>query len=157
MKSARCRVLPLPEHQVRFEVDGKERLRWHYGSSYPRPFFYPLLGPSGHPLTRMGHPGAPNHDHHRSVWLAHHKLNGVDFWSDQTRARVRQKQWLAMVDGPDEAAMAVLLGWFDESGKELMEQEVVVAGQQWRVGEGGGAGYFGKRGRGDRGERGEWR
>ena len=23
-----------------------ERLRWHYGTQYPRPFFYPLVGPA---------------------------------------------------------------------------------------------------------------
>lgn len=64
----RCEILPLPDHQVSLRVDGGERLRWHYGSSYPRPFFFPLAGPSGIPLVRMGHPGAPDHDHHRGVW-----------------------------------------------------------------------------------------
>ena len=82
----RCRILPLPDSQTSFQIDGHERLRWHSGESYPRPFFYPLLGPTGSPLTRMGHPGAPNHDHHRSIWFAHHKVLGIDFWSDQTPA-----------------------------------------------------------------------
>jgi len=64
---ARCEVIPQPDHQVAFQVDGVERARWHFGPSYPRPFFYPFPGPSGATLTRMGHPGAPNHDHHRSI------------------------------------------------------------------------------------------
>jgi hypothetical protein len=67
----RCCALALPDHQVSLQIDGIERLRWHFGPSYPRPFFYPLVGPSGASLTRIGHPGAPNHDHHRSVWFAH--------------------------------------------------------------------------------------
>ncbi len=43
----------------------------------------------------MGHPGAPNHDHHRSIWFAHNKLLGIDFWSDRTRQResVRRVGW----------------------------------------------------------------
>ena len=123
----RCEVLPLAGHQVSLRVDGIEITRWHYGPDYPRPFFYPFNGPSGSSLTRMGHPGAPNHDHHRSIWFAHHDLEGNDFWSDGTKAKIRQKQWIAYVDGDDEAIMACLLGWFDEEGVEVMEQELVVA------------------------------
>jgi hypothetical protein len=124
----RCDILPLPDHQVAFRIDGGERLRWHYGPSYPRPFFYPLLGPSGAPLTRLGHPGAPDHDHHRSIWFAHNKVLGIDFWADRGTARVRQKSWLCYQDGDDEAALAVLLGWYDgHDPKELLEQELVAA------------------------------
>lgn len=125
-KLPRCQVIPLPDHQVSFQIDGGERLRWHFGPSYPRPFFYPLLGPSGSSLTRLGHPGAPDHDHHRSIWFAHHQVQGVDFWSDRTAARIRQKTWLCYQDGDNEATMAVLLGWYDgHDPKELLEQELV--------------------------------
>lgn len=122
----RCQVIPLPDHQVSFVLDGNERLRWHFGPSYPRPFFFPLVGPSGSSLTRMGHPGAANHDHHRSIWFAHHKVLGIDFWSDGPPARIRQKRWLHYQDGDDAASMAVLLGWYDgHDPKELLEQEAV--------------------------------
>jgi hypothetical protein len=129
MPGPRCTLLPLPDHQVSFRVGGAERLRWHFGPQYPRPFFYPLVGPaSGESLTRMGHPGAPDHDHHRSVWFAHEKVSGVNFWSDTTAARVRQKQWLAYQDGEDEAAMAVRLAWVDgHDPKELLEQDLFAA------------------------------
>ncbi len=79
------------------------------------------------PLTRMGHPGAPDHDHHRSIWFAHADVAGHNFWSDRGEARIRQKQWLAYEDGQEEAVMAVRLGWYDAEGRELMEQEVVAA------------------------------
>jgi hypothetical protein len=126
MPIPRCEVLPLPDHQASFRVGGAERLRWHFGPSYPRPFFYPLVGPTGSPLTRMGHPGAPDHDHHRSVWFAHNKVLGVDFWGDHGTARIRQKGWLCYQDGDDEATMAVLLGWTDgHDPRDLLEQELV--------------------------------
>jgi hypothetical protein len=124
----RCQVIPQADHQATFTIDGVERLRWHFGPNYPRPFFYPLVGPSGAVLTRMGHPGAPDHDHHRSIWFAHEKVLGIDFWSDRTAARVKQKQWLVYQDGDDEAIMAVLLGWYDgHDPKELLTQELVVS------------------------------
>ena len=123
---ARCTIVPQAEYQVAFTVDGAERLRWHYGSQYPRPFFFPFIGPSREPLTRMGHPGAPDHDHHRSIWFAHEKVNGVNFWSDRTAARIQQKEWLVYHDSIAECAMAVKLGWFDgHDPKELMEQEFI--------------------------------
>jgi len=131
----RCELLPLPEHQVSFQIDGVEKTRWHFGSQYPRPFFYPFYGPSGTSLTRMGHPGAENHDHHRSVWFAHNSVAGVDFWSDRTDARIRQKHWCSYRDGDDEAIMASRLGWYDGSGKELMEQDVAAALRPLEAGE----------------------
>jgi hypothetical protein len=124
----RCQVVPEAGHQASMRIDGAERLRWHFGTDYPRPFLYPLNGPSGRPLTRMGHPGAPNHDHHQSIWFAHQKVLGIDFWSNNTPARVRQKEWLAYQDGDDEALLAVRLGWFDgHDPKELLVQDLIVA------------------------------
>lgn len=135
VKRPACRVVPLPGHRTAFVHGGKEVAVWHHGPQYPRPFFFPFRSPRGTALTRMGHPGAPNHDHHRSIWFAHHKVAGIDFWGDGGKGRVRQKQWLAYEDGDEEAIMAVLLGWFDGEGVELMEQEVVAA---WRPGTGSG-------------------
>ena len=125
----RCRLEPLPEHQVAFLVEDQERLRWHFGPQYPRPFFYPLLGPaSGQSLTRIGHPGAPNHDHHRSIWFGHAKASGIDFWSENTPARIRQLEWLAFDDGETEAVMTVRLGWFDgHDPRPLLEQLLIAA------------------------------
>lgn len=132
----RCQVLPLAEHQVSIQIDGQERLRWHAGEDYPRPFFFPFNGPSGHSLTRMGHPGAPNHDHHQSVWFAHNKVLGINFWGNDSPARIRQKEWLVYHDGDDHAILATLLTWHDgHDPKPLLEQEVIAIA---RPGEGKG-------------------
>lgn len=127
--SVRCTLEPLADHQVSFRIRGVEHLRWHYGPSYPRPFFFPFrLTKDGESLTRMGHPGAPDHDHHRSIWFAHQKVSGVDFWSDRTEARIRQLEWLAYQDGDDEAIMAVTLGWFDgHNPAPLLKQQLIAA------------------------------
>lgn len=123
----RCEAIPLPQDQVSFRVAGVERTRWHFGPSAPRPFLYPLLGPSGETLTRMGHPGAENHDHHRSVWFAHHKLLGIDFWSENTLAIIRQRFWYVYHDADDECGMAVELGWYDgHDPQPLVLQELVI-------------------------------
>lgn len=123
----RCEVVPLDGHQVSFSLDGVEKVRWQFGDDYPRPYFYPFYGPSGAMLTRMGHPGAPNHDHHQSIWFAFSKLNGLDFWANGSGTTIRQKQWLCYQDGQAEALMAVQLGWYDAEGKEVMQQELIAA------------------------------
>jgi hypothetical protein len=124
----RCQVLPLPDHQTALSIDGRERTRWHYGPGYPGPFFYPIIGPSGSSLTRMGHPGAPNHDHHRSVWFAHNKVLGIDFWGYNSPARIAQLHWLAYEEGDEEALLATRLHWQDgHDPGYLIEQDLVAA------------------------------
>ncbi|MDC0278965.1 PmoA family protein [bacterium] len=53
-----------------------------------KPIIYPLVGPGGHRMTRdfpmkdAGPSERNDHDHHRSFWLTHGDVNGVDFWLD---------------------------------------------------------------------------
>lgn len=122
----RCKIEPAPESQFSFFVHGLEVTRWHFSTNAPRPFFYPLVGPSGTCLTRMGHPGAPNHDHHRSLWFAHEDLLGQDFWSEGKSTRIVQKQWYAIEDGDDSARLGLCLHWLDgHDPQPLLKQDVI--------------------------------
>ncbi|TWU03650.1 hypothetical protein Pla100_05790 [Neorhodopirellula pilleata] len=123
----RCEVVPLPGQRVSLRIDGVEKTCWNFDDGSPRPFFYPVRGPQGGDLTRIGHPGAPNHDHHRSIWFAHHKVDGQDFWADDRGTQIRQKRWIAYQDGDEEAVMASQCGWYGIEGDELIEQELIVA------------------------------
>lgn len=120
-------ILPVADDQASFEVNGVERLRWHFARRYPRPFFYPLIGPSGRSLTRMGHPAAPDHDHHRSIWFSHTHVGGVSFWEEGKEPQLRQERWMLYEDGPAEAAMVVELGWYDAHNVRLMRQQLIAA------------------------------
>jgi hypothetical protein len=123
-----CQILPLPDFQYSFRVKGKERLRWHFSPEYSRPFFYPFTGPAGVPLTRIGHPGAPNHDHHRSIWFAHHRVLGINFWAENTGAQIRQKRWISLDERDAEAILAVELDWIDgHDPASLLRQELIAA------------------------------
>lgn len=124
-------IVPQADHQISFLLNGIEKSRWHYGPKYPRPFLYPLCGASGISLTRIGHPGAPNHDHHCSVWLAHHDIGGDNHWTNQTLARVEQNRWIAYQDGEQEGVMAVHLIWKSEKGTIKMETDLVVAFREY--------------------------
>ncbi len=122
----RCQIVPLAGHQTSISIDDREILRWNFGNDYPRPFFFPVVAPSGALLTRMGHPGAPDHDHHQSIWFAHHKVMGIDFWGNASGAVIRQLQWLAYDDGDDSCRIAVELGWFDgHDPAPLLKQKLI--------------------------------
>ncbi|TWT57825.1 hypothetical protein KOR42_11920 [Thalassoglobus neptunius] len=121
-----CEIIPLPNDQVSFRINGVEKTRWYFGSQYLRPFFFPINSSSGQSLTRMGHPGAPNHDHHQSVWFAHHRVLGIDFWANGL-PQVRQKEWFVYDDGEGVARMAVRLEWADgHDPSPLLHQELIV-------------------------------
>jgi len=121
----RLRIEPLAERQFGFFLGETEVTRWHFSDLAPRPYFFPVIGPSGQCLTRMGHPGAPNHDHHRSFWFAHSDLLGIDFWSETTASRIRQSQWYAIEDGDEAARIAFELVWTDgHDPQPLLKQDV---------------------------------
>ena len=114
-------VLPLPYQQASFQHLGRELTRYHFGPGLERPFWYPLVGPEGKSLTRMGHPRDPqSHRHHNSVWISHDKVGGVSFWADGTGAKIVCQQVVQYEDGPQEASMVSLNAWQDKAGKTVM-------------------------------------
>ncbi len=85
------RVQAIPQIQrASFRLNGVEKVAYEFGLNESRPFFYPLLGPSGAELTRMGHPNPVGHEHHKSIWFAHQYVipggrdisEAVNFWEE---------------------------------------------------------------------------
>jgi len=127
-KIPRCQIVPESDFATSFTIDGREVLRWNFGHHLPRPFFHPVIGPAGANLVRMGHPGAPNHDHHVGIWFAHSMIEEFNFWANGTGTQIRQRQWLDYVDGDDFAAMAVLLDFYDGHEEQpIVNQETIVS------------------------------
>src|SRR5438105_785781 len=124
----RMQVLPLPDDQASVTCDGRELARYYFGKDLYRPFLYPLIGPGGRSLTRMGHPHDPNtHSHHNSVWVSHHDVNGVGFWNDakSSEGRIVHQKVIRYEDADEEALMEVQNAWVDGAGrgKTLVEEQ----------------------------------
>ena len=82
-------TIPLPLHQISFQREGHEVARYYFGPDLRRPFIYPIIGPAGRSLTRMGHPHDPeSHSHHNSFWIAHNSVNGISFWEDRAPGKI---------------------------------------------------------------------
>ncbi|MHB1560708.1 MAG: DUF6807 family protein, partial [Isosphaeraceae bacterium] len=63
----------------------------------PKPYFSPLVGPTGDSFTRA-YPMIPDvpgedhdHPHHRGCWFTYGEVDGVDFWSEEPATRPAAK------------------------------------------------------------------
>lgn len=118
-------VLPLPMQQAAVEWNGREISRYYFGADNRRTFLYPLIGPSGKSLVRMGHPRDPNgHSHHNGLWISHHDVNGVGFWNDSTssKGRIVHKRVSRYEDTNAEALIEVENSWIDDAATKIMEE-----------------------------------
>ena len=75
------------DKKLRVEINGKLFTEYHY-QDVPRPFFYPVIGPTGVPVIRhwpmkaINKDEAQDHVHHKSLWFTHGEVNGQDFWGE---------------------------------------------------------------------------
>ena len=114
-------VVPLPYDQASFQWDGIELTRYYFGPGLHRPFLFPINGPSGRSLTRMGHPHDPEtHSHHNSVWISHNDVDGISFWSDNGKGKIRHKRIVKFEDSDEQASMVVENEWVNNDSKVLL-------------------------------------
>lgn len=119
----RMQAVPQPHAQVSFQREGVEVARYHYGEDGLRPFLFPVIGPSGRSLTRMGHPRDPEgHSHHNSVWISHHRVNDVNFWGDRNGGRIVHVRTLRMDDSDEAAFLETENAWRDPEGRTLLAE-----------------------------------
>jgi hypothetical protein len=124
----RMQVLPLPNHEASFQLDGKELTRFHFNPESKRPFWYPIQTTMAPSLVRMGHPHDPHgHRHHYGVWMTHHNVSGVSFWSDEKDkggkneyGSIRHQSVLGYWDGDDSASMMTLNHWVSERDNRII-------------------------------------
>jgi hypothetical protein len=114
---------------VTFYLDGAFFLRYIYGDDAARPYFYPVIGPTGDSMTR-GYPMDPkpdeptDHPHHRSLWSTHGSVSGVENWNlppthGYTRVREIEPQ-----TSPD--TLAVRSDITDHDGKVVCHERLAV-------------------------------
>lgn len=116
-------VVPQANNEASFQRDGHELTRYHFSPDLNRPFLFPIIGPSGRSLTRIGHPHDPfGHRHHYSVWVTHHDVNGVDFWGDAGKGRIIHQRIEEYDDGPTAASLVAFNAWTTAAGEVLVDE-----------------------------------
>ncbi|OHB75471.1 MAG: hypothetical protein A2Z25_21615 [Planctomycetes bacterium RBG_16_55_9] len=95
------------DNKLRVEINGQLFTEYNY-QDVPRPFFYPVIGPTGAPVTRnwpmkdVDPNEAKDHPHHKSLWFTHGSINGQDFWAEGAKSgKVVHDKFLKVSSGPE--------------------------------------------------------
>lgn len=96
-------------------LDGEKPFATYHLGGGKRPYLYPLIGPDGQALTELGktHDATGSHAHHYSLWTAHAKVNGKDFWSEKGGSIVHEAIE-GLEDGPLFARIRVRNRWTED-------------------------------------------
>ena len=130
------KVLPDANDRVWVRCGGRDLLGYCHSESYRKPFFYPVNGPSGSSLTRLGHPRdfSGGHDHHRSLWIEHEIVNDVSFETEHLHffagtdstlvgtGRIVHRNFSVQEDGPVYARLAMALDWMSHEEEALLSE-----------------------------------
>ena len=118
---------------ARIEVRvGDRPLMTYVPDDGPKPYYYPLIGATGRPITRA-FPMTKvdgetiDHPHHRSMWFTHGSINGVDFWTEAPgHGTIRETSRPVVYGGPEVGTIKTTDDWLGPDGKKVCEDERVL-------------------------------
>jgi hypothetical protein len=125
---------------LRFQPQGRNLLitldhqiltEYHVDAGH-KPFFFPVIGPTGasytraYPMVRVAGED-DDHPHQRSFWFTHGSVNGVDFWSEGSRAgTIREVDRKVLVQGPVLGRLWTRDEWRAPDDRKVCEDERTV-------------------------------
>jgi len=94
----------------------------------PKPILWPIFGPGERQMTRafpmqMVSAERKDHPHHRSLWFTHGDVNGIDFWSEPSRAKQVHREFLKCEADGKQGVISTVNDWIDPTGKKQLEDE----------------------------------
>ena len=108
--------------KLRVEINGKLFTEYNY-QDVPRPFFYPVIGPTGVPIIRhwpmkdINKDEAKDHVHHKSLWFTHGEVNGQDFWGEGSKSgKIVHDKFLNISPGSKVGVIQSANKWVAKSG-----------------------------------------
>lgn len=117
-------AIPHPD-RISFTFNGDELVGYVFNPLGSRPFLFPVVGPSGRYVTRIGHPHDPHgHNHHLSIWLGHQKVNGVNFWEQNSPDAGRQiHRYVSKIfDGGLMSFLTSRVDWVGPDGEVILTE-----------------------------------
>lgn len=115
------------EDAVEVRINGELFTRYVFADA-PKPYCYPVIGPTGKPVTR-NYPmrevegESKDHKHHRSFWFTFGEVNGVDFWSESPKAgKIVHREFEKLISGPVYGVIRSRNDWIAADGKKVCEE-----------------------------------
>ena len=123
-------VLAEGDGQLTIDIAGQRFTTYFFGAEVVRPYFHPLFGPTGQPVTRQfpmvkDVPGeTSDHPHHKGFYVAHGDVNGTDNWSEgPNHATMRHAGFQRLVSGPVYGSFDATTEWMDRDGTRVVLAE----------------------------------
>ena len=92
----------------------------------PKPYCYPIIGPTGVPVTRS-YPMEKvegedqDHPHQRSLWFTHGEVNGIDFWAESDKTGRQVHREFEALDSGVCGRLRARNDWVSAEGKKICE------------------------------------
>ena len=110
------------DNAIDVTVDGRAFTTFRYGTDGFRPYFFPVLGPGGSPVTRgETSDNSSDHVHHRSLYVAYGEVNDVDVWAEgEDSGRVVHQSFTDKSGGAAVGKIHTENDWVNKAGEKLM-------------------------------------
>ncbi len=110
------------EKSVDFAQDGKHITTYYYGTDLAKPYMGPFFEPYGGQITRLDMT-VKEHPHHRSLWISHGSVNGVDNWNENPEhGYIRAQKVTVEAENSVYARLTANNLWTDHYGKNLCDE-----------------------------------
>jgi hypothetical protein len=121
------------------KIDG-ELFTEYFIKAGKSPAMWPVIGPTGKPMTRSypvgkaaaGEKETDDHPHHQSIWFTHDRVNGADFWKDNVNgkssggAHIKHRKFKEVTSDGATAKIVTVNDWMN-SDKRVCEDERTIA------------------------------
>lgn len=122
--TAHANKVTIREAEGKLIVNINDKLFTEYRyTGFKRPFFYPVIGPTGASMTRdwpmQDNPeDIKDHIHHKGICFKHGNVNGINFWSDQKESgNIVQESIKHSIDAQGRGVIEAQNNWVDITGK----------------------------------------
>jgi sugar phosphate isomerase/epimerase len=113
------------DNKLRVTINGNLFTEYNY-QAVSRPYFYPVIGPTGVPVIRhwpmkdINPDEAKDHVHQKSLWFTHGAVNGHDFWAEGDKSgKVVHDKFLKVSSGSERGEIVSTDKWIARDGKVI--------------------------------------
>src|SRR4051812_29626765 len=126
---------------VAIKIDGKPFTEYLTKAGHS-PAMWPVIGPTGKPVTRSYPFTAPtkdgtnDHPHHQSFWFTHDKVNGVNFWAanknddkEDSGVHIAHREFVDVSSTGATARIVTRNDWMNGDNRVCADKRTIVFGK----------------------------
>lgn len=117
-------TLTQSDSKIDVAIDGKPFTTLHYAKDQRKPFFHPVYGADGTPISRpLENP--KDHPHHKGLWFSVDEVNKSRHWMERSPIETAEVKILKGEGNP--AQLQITSHWKADDGKHLLTETTTVS------------------------------